>query len=279
MKKKMRRAMMLVFLTVFVGSTVMLLRQWKDNASGETAYADAMAIAMSSRGETTETETVPEEMAEAKIETDEPMNVWVPTPVEDDPVMDEMAEINISALQQTNADVLGWIRIPDTEVDYPLLQGEDNEFYLQHTWEKTPNSVGSIFLEHLSSPDLTDFNTIIYGHNMGNGSMFSALEHYAMQKHWQTHPYVYIATEMDVYRYEIFAFFRASVESITYGVEFQQDQKKADFLRNSANQTWIETGITPAVTDRIITLSTCSGADYSNRYVVQARIPMMEVRQ
>lgn len=126
---------------------------------------------------------------------------------------------------------------------------------------------------------MTDFNTIIYGHNMKNNAMFGDLENYSLTQYWKTHPYVYIALDSGVYRYEIFSFSRASVESITYGLEFQWDQTKEKFLKNAADQSWIDTGITPAVTDRVITLSTCSGGDYSSRYVVQARLPMVEITQ
>ena len=275
-KKKVRYALMAVLLVIFASSTFMLLRQWKDNAGAEAAYDDAVKIAMSSKPKAVEnTEIIPSQHAEKE----EKKLIWVPVTVEDDTVMKEMALINIDALQETNEDVLGWIRIPGTKIDYPLLQGEDNEFYLTHTWEKTENSVGSIFLEHLNSPDLTNFNTIIYGHNMNDHAMFGDLENYALAEFWKTHPYVYIALDSGVYRYEIFAFFQASVESITYGVEFRKEQTKAGFLKNAVNETWIETGIRPAVTDRIITLSTCSGADYSSRYVVQARLPMVEAEK
>ena len=278
MKKKIRRVMMCILLAVFVVSTALVLRQWKDNANGETAYKDAMSIAMQTPKTEQPDETQPLSTAPAD-EAGEPVAVWVPVPVEDDPVMEEMALINLAALQEVNPDVLGWIRIPDTKIDYPLLQGEDNDFYLQHTWEKEPNSVGSIFLEYLNSADLTDYNTIVYGHNMGNGSMFAELEYFALEDFWKTHPYVYIVTDTGVYRYEIFAFCRADVESLTYGLNPNREDTREKFLNLSLDNSWIDTGIEPKITDRILTMSTCSGADYSNRYVVQARLPMMEVAE
>lgn len=273
MKKNTRTILRAILLLVFVASTLLVLRQWKDNADGETAYADAMAIAMQPPKQETPavSHTVPADDAE------EPVSSWVPVPVEGDSVVTEMAQINISALQEKNEDVVGWIRIPDTRIDYPLMQGEDNDFYLNHTWEKQPNSVGSIFLEYLNSPELTDYNTIVYGHNMNNKSMFGELEHYALTEFWKDHPYVYIATDAGVYRYEIFAFSQASVESLTYGLNPQRDDTKEKFLNLSLENSQIDTGIVPPVTDRILTLSTCSGADYAFRYVVQARLPMMEV--
>ena len=273
MKKTLKKILKALMLAVFVFSVIMLLRQWKDNTAGDAVYADAMAIAHS----TTAVQTTVPRQEESVQQPETPETAWVVAPVENDPVMDEMAQINLAALREANLDVVGWIRIPDTKIDYPLMQGEDNDFYLKHTWDKQPNSVGSIFLEHLNSSDLTDYNTIVYGHNMKNGLMFGDLPDFSIQKHWQTHPYVYLLTDAGVYRYEIFAFYLAEVDSLTYSMNPAQDITKTDFLNLAMEKNRIQTGIEPALTDRILTLSTCSGGSYANRYVVQARLPMVEV--
>lgn len=273
MKKTLKKILKALMLAVFVFSVIMLLRQWKDNTAGDAVYADAMAIAHS----TTAVQTTVPRQEESVQQPETPETTWVVAPVENDPVMDEMAQINLAALREANPDVVGWIRIPDTKIDYPLMQGEDNDFYLKHTWDKQPNSVGSIFLEHLNSSDLTDYNTIVYGHNMKNGLMFGDLPDFSIQKHWQTHPYVYLLTDAGVYRYEIFAFYLAEVDSLTYSMNPAQDITKTDFLNLAMEKNRIQTGIEPALTDRILTLSTCSGGSYANRYVVQARLPMVEV--
>ena len=273
MKKTLKKILKALMLAVFVFSVIMLLRQWKDNTAGDAVYADAMAIAHS----TTAVQTTVPRQEESVQQPETPETAWVVAPVENDPVLDEMAQINLAALREANPDVVGWIRIPDTKIDYPLMQGEDNDFYLKHTWDKQPNSVGSIFLEHLNSSDLTDYNTIVYGHNMKNGLMFGDLPDFSIQKHWQTHPYVYLLTDAGVYRYEIFAFYLAEVDSLTYSMNPAQDITKTDFLNLAMEKNRIQTGIEPALTDRILTLSTCSGGSYANRYVVQARLPMVEV--
>ena len=276
MKKNVRKALRAVLLMVFVVSTALMVHQWLDNADGEAAYNDAMDIAMQVKEPEVPAQPQPTEIP---VEATEPVTYWVPVPVEGDPVMEEMAEINIAALREENEDVLGWIRIPDTRIDYPLLQGEDNDFYLKHTWQKQRNSVGSIFLEHLNRPDLTDFNTIVYGHNMRDKSMFGQLDNYSIEGFWETHPYVYIAIDSGVYRYEVFAFLQAPVDSVTYSIRPQRDDTKQEFIDYSMEHTWIDTGVRPVITDRILTLSTCTGRDYSARNVVQARLPMMEVTE
>ena len=276
MKKNVRKALRAVLLMVFVVSTALMVHQWLDNAGGEVAYNDAMDIAMQVIEPEAPAQPQPTEIP---VEATEPVTYWVPVPVEGDPVMEEMAEINIAALREENEDVLGWIRIPDTKIDYPLLQSEDNDFYLKHTWQKQRNSVGSIFLEHLNRPDLTDFNTIVYGHNMRDKSMFGQLDNYSIEGFWETHPYVYIAIDSGVYRYEVFAFLQAPVDSVTYSIRPQRDDTKQEFIDYSMEHTWIDTGVRPVITDRILTLSTCTGRDYSARNVVQARLPMMEVTE
>ena len=150
---------------------------------------------------------------------------------------------------------------------------------MKFTWDKQYNSVGSIFLEHTNSPDLTDFNTIVYGHNMRDGSMFADLRVYSLQEYWEAQPYVYIVTDAGVYRYEIFAFLSADVDSLTYGTNPNRDDTKEKFLDLSLENSWLDTGIRPAITDRILTLSTCTGFGYSSRFVVQARLPMVEVTE
>ena len=139
--------------------------------------------------------------------------------------------------------------------------------------------MGSIFLEHTNSPDLTDFNTIVYGHTMRDGSMFADLRVYSLQEYWEAQPYVYIVTDAGVYRYEIFAFLSADVDSLTYGTNPNRADTKEKFLDLSLENSWLDTGIRPAITDRILTLSTCTGFGYSSRFVVQARLPMVEVTE
>lgn len=264
MNEHIRKALSLLLLAVFVTGGAFLLRQAGDNARGGAAYSRALALAAGTEGDTP---TFPEETAQRS---------WVPAPVEDgDPHMEEMAALDLAALGQVNPDVAGWIRIPDSRIDYPLLQGGDNAYYLTHAWDGRSTSVGAIFLERQCSADLTDFHTIVYGHNMNDGSMFAGLRKYASQEYWQNHPYVYIAGEMGVLRYEVFSAYRADVDSITYRLGFS-GEAKAEFLRHAGESSKIDTGIVPEETDRILTLSTCSGAGYSTRWVVHARLKMVE---
>lgn len=275
MKKKTRNLMTLVLVAVFAVSTFLLLRQFRDNAGGEEAYGEALAIAS---GNSQQDQTQP--AVQETTEPTQPKTYWIPAPVEeDDPHMEEMAAIDLAALREVNQDVLGWIRIPNSRIDYPLMQGEDNDHYLNHTWDQRSNSVGSIFLECLNRSDLMDYNTIIYGHNMADGSMFAGLHQYTSDYYWRNHPYIYIATDAGVYRYEVFAAYKADTSSPTYGLSFNQQKTRDAFLLHAQENSVVDTGILPEGNDRVLTLSTCSGAVASDRWVVQARLRMVQVQE
>jgi sortase B len=187
-----------------------------------------------------------------------------------DPYIEALESIDLAALQEENSDVLGWIFIPDTKVNYPVLQSSDNEYYLDHTWQKTSSATGSIFLDYQSSGDMSDFNTLIYGHRMANGSMFRTLANYNTQSYWEEHPSVYVVDAAGCRRYDVFAAYEVSVVGISYEISFADDAAKQDFINQCLARSCITTGVQPTVDDRIITLSTCTGRGYSTRWVVQA---------
>jgi len=191
-------------------------------------------------------------------------------PVYVDPYADLFAAMDFAALRQVNDDVIGWIMVPGTPICYPLLQGDDNEYYLNHMWDQGIGSVGSIFLECQNDPALCDFHTLIYGHRMINGSMFSSLKNYTSLSYWQSAPYVYITTDEGTFRYDIFASYEAAVDSPTYQIFFSGEGSMQNFIDSCLERSVISTGIVPTLDDSILTLSTCTGAGYDTRWVVQA---------
>ena len=266
-----------VLLAVFAVSTTFLLRSVIDSFRSSDAYAEAQELAQPQDGPSTRPVTPPEALP---VEVPDPAeeNVptyWVPVPVADDETMDRLWEKDLDALREKNPDVIGWIHIPDTKIDYPIVQGEDNTFYLDHNWRGESLSAGSIFLECRNSPDFTDYNTIVYGHNMVNDTMFGSLNRYGNQAWWESHPYIYILLDYGVLRYEVFSSYTATVGSNTYALSFRQTQTREDYLQMAADLSEIDTGITPEVTDLVLTLSTCHGVG-DTRWTVHARLPMMQ---
>jgi len=185
-----------------------------------------------------------------------------------DPEIHALQLMDIEALREVNRDVMGWIRIPDTDINYPLLRGEDNAHYLKYNWKNKPSAAGAIFMEHENAADFSDFNTIIYGHNMRSGSMFGGLKAYRSRSYWEAHPSIYIRHDHGVWRYDIFAAHRVRVGTITYAMQIKESDQREEFIRFALDHSEIDTGIEPAAGDHILTLSTCTG-DYSTRWVVQ----------
>lgn len=194
-------------------------------------------------------------------------------PVWQDPYAQALKDMDFSALRQQNPDVLGWILIPGTRVSYPVVQGTDNSYYLDHTWRGGKNSVGAIFMDYRNSGDLSDFNTILYGHRMNNRSMFGTLSQYKSRSYWQAHPYVYLTDDSGTHRYEIFAAGEVSVDSDVYRLGLRSDSSRQSFLDSCLALSALNTGVTPHVYDKVLTLSTCTGNGHATRWVVQAVCP------
>jgi len=169
-----------------------------------------------------------------------------------------------------NGDVLGWISIPGTNISYPLLQAEDNTWYLWHNWDGVENLAGSIFYECKTNPDRSDFNTIIYGHRMGDGSMFSELHKYKEQAFYDEYAYVYLADETGQYRYRIYASYEVPVDGSAYWLGSFGEEYREYFLQDGLYRSVLNTDVTPTTEDQILTLSTCTGNGHENRWVVQA---------
>ena len=181
--------------------------------------------------------------------------------------------IDWASLKEINSDYIGWLYIPDTRIQYPIVQGADNEYYLTHTFDKTANSCGAIFMDMDNQSDFSSDNTLLHGHNMKNGSMFGTLRKYKDQAHWEQHPYIWIIKEHTAAKYEIFSTEVTDVFSDVYTLEFGSEESFQKFLNNRKN-AWssYETGVDVTTSDKILTLSTCTSAAENERRVVFAKL-------
>lgn len=175
---------------------------------------------------------------------------------------------NIAALHEENEDVIGWIQFDTLDISYPIMQGKDNEYYLNHTFTGEENTSGSIFMDATNIPDFEDYHTIIYGHNMKNLSMFGLLKNYKKKDFYNGNEYFTIYSLNNVYRYRIFAYYDISMYGDLYNVEFGPDDYFQGFIDNMIKRSYYETGIRPVKTDKIMTLSTCSAKE--KRFVINA---------
>ncbi len=277
MKRKLRSKITVLLAAAFLVSGALILQQHLDYQAADQAYAAAQTIALQSPADAAAEED-PEILPEDEIELAPEPVPMVPAPTLDKPERDLLEEsvqflleLNLDALRQTNEDVLGWIYIPDTPIDYPLMRVKDNNEYLRRAWDGSANNAGCIFLECRNSRDFSDFNTLIYGHALRNGKMFRSLLNYREQEYRDSHPYVYIVTDEWVRRYEVFSAYEADVVSDTYRLVFEHDARKQSALDEWMEQSVLERELVPTVEDSILTLSTCTGTGtYETRWVVQA---------
>ena len=179
--------------------------------------------------------------------------------------------IDFASLKETNPDIYAWIEIPDTNVNYPIVQSaDDDSYYLNHTIDGQEGYPGSIYTEKVNAKDFSDFNTVIYGHDMKDGSMFRKLEEYKDKDFWKENPYFYIYTpDGKEITYKIYSVGQVLDTSDTYLTSFagEEDyQKRLDMTMKEADY---DTGVKVTTDDTIVTLSTCTAASDENRFVVR----------
>lgn len=214
--------------------------------------------AAKARAEAEEAEKESEEEKEKLPEVDPAL--WLPNTVD------------FAALWEQNEDVYAWITIPGTLVDYPILQHPtDDEYYLNHTIDHVKGLPGSIYSESIHPKDFSAVNTILYGHNMKNDTMFGSLHDYENPDFFEEHPYVYIHLPDRTLLYQIFS---AVIFQSVYLPNYLNYEEKNDFLAYveelKESPGYINPGMEPSFGDRLLTLHTCIGHDENHRYLVVA---------
>lgn len=197
-----------------------------------------------------------------------------PTEHTEKPKIKAPIEVDFASLRAVNEDVIGWIYVEalsDT-INYPIVHGRNNDEYLHTTYHGNYNFAGTIFIDCANHTDFNDCNTLVYGHNMKNGSMFGLLKRFVSNENtYKDSKYFWILTPKKNYRYEIIAAYTTGVTSSTYTLFEGPGEKYEDYLRTIVQRSEIET--TPGVLtleDRIVTLSTCTGNE-ATRFVVQGK--------
>ncbi len=266
MKPKLRRLLIVLLSIMFLFGLSLLARQAWDNYRASQAYKQALQYATS---QPTQATTLPETTEPTEATTVSTTEETTPPEPMDEGAL-YIQQMDLAALQQVNPDVFGWIYLPDTQISYPILQGKDNEMYLRTTWDGIANAAGSIFLEAQNRQNFQDHNTIIYGHNMANGTMFGQLHKYHNQEFLDSHPYVYIATGDSIRRYKIFSAYDADIQSDTFRLQFPSQPRRQQALDSYLSRSILQADSTPNAEDLILTLSTCTGTGtYHSRWVVQ----------
>lgn len=213
-----------------------------------------------------------------EIRTESTENILIPTPSEIEPVssykysdLSSDLSIDYDTIKKENADYIGWLHIPNTEISYPVMFLEgDNDFYLHRLPDGSKNFAGSIFLDG-SSDGIKSENLIIYGHNMRNGSMFGRLKKWLDTDYFLSHPYIELHTKYETRFYLIFSVRKvAKTDENTYVIDgFNEDDYIENAIKeNSPNYESLvrsvnleKDEISTHTTPQLITLSTCVGDD------------------
>ncbi|MFI3173514.1 MAG: class B sortase [Eubacteriales bacterium] len=188
---------------------------------------------------------------------------------------EEVATIDFEEIQSFNSDVYAWISIPGTNIDYPVLQHEfDDSYYLNYNLDGSHGYPGCIYTERINSKDFQDYNTVLYGHNMKEGTMFAELHEFKNGNFFLENNTIYIYTPEETLEYRIFAAYVYDDRHILYNFDFSTESGYASYIdsiyiRRGLNDNIDET-VEVTSEQKIITLATCIGDMPENRLLVQA---------
>ena len=187
---------------------------------------------------------------------------------------DEISPITTDweTLKKDYPDIVGWIYLPDTVINYPIAKYDDNSYYLNRQLNGTYNSSGTIFMECMNQSNFSDNNTIVYGHHMNDGSMFAKLIDYNYQEFYDSHPVMYLNTPKYNYRVELFAAYVTQSTSETYNITLGTDEQWQAYLDSVISQSKFKSDVSVKPGDNIITLSTCTYEYDDARFVVQGKL-------
>ena len=205
------------------------------------------------------------------LETEQ-QNRSVPAALYSAPPLDapKRKTIDWEGLKNRNEDIIGWIDIPAVEISYPLVQGDDNEFYLHRGIDKEYLFAGCLFLDSACDRELQNYNSIIYGHNMRNGSMFARLKEFLSAETIQKCPYFWIYTPGGDFLFRVVSAHTAAPGSDTFTVRFKDYKSYAAWIEKMVALSAPSCGAVAVPGDRLVTLSTCTN-DSSARMVVQGK--------
>lgn len=225
----------------------------------------------------TETETVAAE-SETVTETESEIMTEMETETEKKPVE---IPIDFAALQEMNPDIYAWIQVEGTAIDYPIVQHpEDNGYYLNHTVEGEEAIEGAIFTEDYNKKDFEDPNTVIYGHNMKNGSMFRSLHEFSDRSFFNENRDITIYLPDQIRHYEIFAAYLYDSRHILQSFDFSDEKVFESYLKSVFSirdmSSYVDSSVEVDKDSKIITLSTCYKGMDEKRYLVQAVLVSVE---
>ena len=177
---------------------------------------------------------------------------------------------NEEELKSINSDYKMWIQIENTNINYPVVQGSDNDYYLKHNFRKESNISGTVFVESANDID-NDKNIILYGHNMRNGTMFNNITNYKEESFFNEDNKINIIMNNTLYEYEVFSVYVKNVSEVNLAIGFANEDEFINYAYNQADESIYKKDVDFSAEDNLITLVTCSYEFTDARTIVVAR--------
>lgn len=179
--------------------------------------------------------------------------------------------INFNSLKAKNSEVVGWIFNENGIINYPVMHTDNNQYYLNHLIDGRKNVNGSIYIDYRNSGDFTDYNTIIYGHSMKNGTMFATLLRYRNHGYYAEYPNFYLYTPNANYRVEIVSAYETTIDDLIYNSVTSEEQYKS-LISHVLARSRYNTYSVVTVSDTLVTFSTCAYSSDNARFVVVGKL-------
>lgn len=263
MKKKCRDLLMFGFCVIFLVSAWQVVKIRLDYKEGSNSYSSLEQYVFFEN--ILSSESQPERVDTEKEKCYETTTLTKTIEIICDEIL--WPHVDFATLGGINPDIIGWIYIEGTEVNYPVVQGSDNDFYLRHLFDGTYNSSGCLFLDAYSATDFTEMNSVIYGHHMKNGTMFYDLKEYKNQEFYENHPYALLVTPDHKYKILFFSAYVSRTSASAWDVGFS-DVGYEEWLFELTGKSCFKANVVPTQDDRVVTLSTCSYEFNNARFVV-----------
>lgn len=262
-KKFIYRVLFVIFLSVFLIASGLMAYDWYKDYKAQKQFEDLSNLtqddANKENDESGESESVEDEKTDFQA-----LGIEIPE-----------KNLDWEAIQGENPHIYAWLYIPGTDIDYPIIQHPDDaRYYLRRDIYGQDSTAGCIFTEFYNEKDFTDLNTVIYGHNMRNGTMFASLHNYENLGFFEEYPYVYIYLPTGVLVYEVFAAYAGGDQHLLFSYDsttpasFQSYLDAVFSIRDMGAH--FRDGLEVTGEDHIISLSTCVRGEATSRYLVQA---------
>ena len=255
MNKKLRPVLILLFASVFLFSGWKLtqaLLSYRESADTYTTLEQYISF-----------DTTPLPPATQPDDT--------ASPTQPRPDVSRWPVVDFEALSEINPDIVAWIHIADTNISYPVVQGQDNDHYLHYLFDGTKNKAGSIFLDHRSDPHFRDRHTVIYGHHVKDKTMFSRLMRYKKQSFYDEHTDILLVTPDAYYSLRVFSGYVADSHTNAWDLDMTE-QEHEQWLSQIREKSCFQTDYAPPPGAPIITLSTCTYEFDNAKFVLHAYI-------